>query len=542
MASPGKPTQLQSSCDVNSQAGGGLARFGRAILRAWAYLALAVLFLLAACMPNLAKVLSQSNTNTIQTSSAQTVIAQFTLSAGPTAVAVLTQAAIPPSPTPSPSEPPVQPSETPPPPPTDTPLPTFTPLPPTNPPVSTFCDQAELIGDVTVPPNSSFSAGAQFVKTWRVRNAGSCTWNSRYALVFSGGDPMGGVTTFSVPAPVSPGQIVDVSATLTAPSASGYYQSSWMLRNATQHTFGAGQNASQPLVVQIQVVQPIVWNNYSYDFAANYCSAKWQSGTGGLSCPGLNGDTNGATFVLTTPYLESGRANSYALITQPNRVANGWISGYYPYFMINTGDHFISEVGCLRDNPGCDLTFQLDYRTTSGAIRNLGGWREVYDGRTTPVDIDLSDLAGQRLQFILTVTNNGDSRSASGFWLTPSIQNLAPSQTAVLSWTRSGGRAEKCDELRVYLTSRRIGEAYAYSCRQGVHELGRISLNRDEIDQLYAWVDALSDFDGEVYRASADQPLISSISIHGKGDSDATDSEIQQINDFAAALFDAIVR
>jgi len=314
-----------------------------------------------------------------------------------------------------------------------------------------------------------------------------------------------------------------------------------MLRNASGQTFGTGIGASGPLLVQIQAVQPIAPSNYVYDFASNYCAAMWQSENGALACSGSVSDPGGAVILVANPYLETGRVNGYALLTRPNNQVNGWISGYYPYFMVNTNDHFIAVVGCLRDSPGCDLTFQLDIRISSQRIQNLGGWREVFDGRTTSIDVDLSSLAGQQVQFILTVTNNGNPTSANAFWLFPSIQNLAPSRASFFTWTREGGRSNQCDELHLFLTSRRTGEAHAFSCLQGERELGMASLNADQVNLLLGWERLFKDFNSEIYRASPNQPLISRINFTGQGNNDATDSDIQAMNDFAAEIFDSIV-
>jgi len=57
--------------------------------------------------------------------------------------------------------------------PTDTPIPT---LAPTATPTSLPCDLAKFIDDVTVPDDTSYTPGATFTKTWRIKNEGSCTW------------------------------------------------------------------------------------------------------------------------------------------------------------------------------------------------------------------------------------------------------------------------------------------------------------------------------------------------------------------------------
>ena len=54
------------------------------------------------------------------------------------------------------------------------------------------CDAASFVTDVTYPDGSLVARGSTFVKTWRVKNAGTCSWTSSYALVFISGDSMSG--------------------------------------------------------------------------------------------------------------------------------------------------------------------------------------------------------------------------------------------------------------------------------------------------------------------------------------------------------------
>ena len=92
------------------------------------------------------------------------------------------------------------------------------------------CDQAQFVKDVNIPDGSQLAPGASFTKTWRLRNAGVCTW-SGYTLVFDSGDLMGG--TAETIGSVSPGQEVDVSVNFTAPSTAGSYRSYWRIRNSS---------------------------------------------------------------------------------------------------------------------------------------------------------------------------------------------------------------------------------------------------------------------------------------------------------------------
>ncbi len=89
---------------------------------------------------------------------------------------------------------------------------------------------ATFVKDVTIADNTLVAAGTGFVKTWRLRNDGSCTWGpDGFALVFTGGDQLGGPDQVPISTSVAPGQTIDVSVNLVAPTRSGTYTSEWML-------------------------------------------------------------------------------------------------------------------------------------------------------------------------------------------------------------------------------------------------------------------------------------------------------------------------
>jgi hypothetical protein len=100
---------------------------------------------------------------------------------------------------------------------------------------------------------SMFAPGEVFIKTWRLKNRGTCAWTTDYMLVFNSGSQMGGTTAVRLPGYVAPGQTVDVSVTLIAPSSAGSYSGYWMLRNAAGTLFGTGDKANVPFYVDIKV-------------------------------------------------------------------------------------------------------------------------------------------------------------------------------------------------------------------------------------------------------------------------------------------------
>jgi hypothetical protein len=134
-------------------------------------------------------------------------------------------------------------------------LPSLTPVPATRTPVPTavsYCDWVAFVKDVSIPDGTRLSPGEMFTKTWRLQNRGTCTWTPDYDVIFYGGAQMSG-TTVHIPRYVAPGQAVDISVTLIAPSAPGHYEGYWLLRNANGGLFGTGAHADETFYVDIYV-------------------------------------------------------------------------------------------------------------------------------------------------------------------------------------------------------------------------------------------------------------------------------------------------
>ena len=147
---------------------------------------------------------------------------------------------------------------------------TFTPIPtepstPTNTPVYTPtntpipCNLASsnpATIDVTIPDYAPMAPNQVFTKTWRIRNAGSCSWNSSYLLIFDHGAGMGvtaGYTQQLTTGVVNPGQEVDLNVNLKAPAATGTYAGYWRLRNPGGAVFGISPEGGT-FMVKIVVV------------------------------------------------------------------------------------------------------------------------------------------------------------------------------------------------------------------------------------------------------------------------------------------------
>ncbi|MRS02280.1 hypothetical protein EG832_03470, partial [bacterium] len=126
------------------------------------------------------------------------------------------------------------------PPATLTPLFTSTPVTPTptrtSTPNPTPCNQATFVADVTIPENATLYAGQSFIKTWRVKNTGTCTWSSAYSLSFVSGNSFNAPSSVPFTQTVKPGETVDLSVNMISPSTTGDFTSSWMINGPSSST------------------------------------------------------------------------------------------------------------------------------------------------------------------------------------------------------------------------------------------------------------------------------------------------------------------
>ena len=116
--------------------------------------------------------------------------------------------------------------------------------------------RAAFLGDVTIPDNTVIAPGAAFVKTWRLRNDSNCAWGrgqALHSLAFLGGNQMNASTQVEIPFSVQPGQPVDLSVPLVAPSLPGTYRNEWKLKVDNGPLIGVGADGQNALYVQIVV-------------------------------------------------------------------------------------------------------------------------------------------------------------------------------------------------------------------------------------------------------------------------------------------------
>jgi hypothetical protein len=306
---------------------------------------------------------------------------------------------------------------------------TYTSVPPLPPPVSR-CDAAAFLSDVTYPDGSVVPAGSSFTKIWRVRNSGTCTWTSSYALVFVGGERFDSPSAVNMPGTVYPGQTVDLAVNLDSPTKSGSYTGYWKLRNSSGALYGVGAGDAS-LYADVRVAgYPVA----AYDFVASYCEASWRNASDNLPCPGTEGANSGFVIALASPKMENGKSIGNGLLTYPQKTNDGMITGKYPAFKVESGDRFQANIGCLEKANDCDIIYRLQYQIGDGNIRTLGQWRELYEGGSYAINMDLSSLSGQKVKFILTVLANGSSHEDFALWVNARITRLS-SQPPTATYT-----------------------------------------------------------------------------------------------------------
>ena len=111
-------------------------------------------------------------------------------------------------------------------------------------PQNASCDNMQGVADVTYPDNSVVPAGVVFIKTWSIKNLGPCTWDQNYKLIYGWG---GAGTNWNTTRPshltanVLPGETVEVSVTLKAPTTPGTYGAHFRMQNSSGYNFGPDQ-------------------------------------------------------------------------------------------------------------------------------------------------------------------------------------------------------------------------------------------------------------------------------------------------------------
>ncbi len=176
----------------------------------------------------------------------------------------------------------------------------------------------------------------------------------------------------------------------------------------------------------------------------------------------------------TTPFIEAYRASEL----------DHYIASYHS-FTLNTPNGFVNFIG------------KGDTEASSSQQRSMAAWADMVANEIT---------AG---------------RSSAGTGL-------------VIGWHREGGLAGFCDDVTIYAS----GVAAATTCKSGkAEEVGKIWLNREQIDQLYQWFDNFARFEyNPATNATADAMTIELV-FEGQGKNSASEDDQAAIASFAQDIY-----
>ena len=162
---------------------------------------------------------------------------------------------------------------------------------------------------------------------------------------------------------------------------------------------------------------------FSYSFTDNAHLATWRSGAGKLKWPMVSSSSKGAAFVRTD-----------TLYTYPEQVSHGWIQGTFGEVYSKYGETRIREIEIPRDAKFTARVGFKDGAAATGGVRVALGYVDntgsvvlfpkmdvYYDGELHPYEVDLSDLAGKKVYFVLKVEAGESGEQDWLMWVEPKI-------------------------------------------------------------------------------------------------------------------------
>ena len=119
---------------------------------------------------------------------------------------------------------------------------------PTNPPDCT--NSASFVADITIPDDTNIAGGTLFTKTWRIANNGTCVWGPDYKLTHYSEERMGAPDSVSLGI-TYPGQNLDISVNLTAPTGTGRHQANFVIKNPAGLIIKIGDDSRLWVVINV---------------------------------------------------------------------------------------------------------------------------------------------------------------------------------------------------------------------------------------------------------------------------------------------------
>ena len=107
-------------------------------------------------------------------------------------------------------------------------------------------NSAQLISE-SISAGTEFEANSQFAQTWRIRNNGTCNWDTNYYLDNINDQTLGG-SRLNLTGAIQASGEVSLTLNLVAPSSGGTYRSEWRMHDAAGRPF--------PQTFMLEIVVP----------------------------------------------------------------------------------------------------------------------------------------------------------------------------------------------------------------------------------------------------------------------------------------------
>ena len=241
----------------------------------------------------------------------------------------------------------------------------------------------------TIPDGSLMGANQNFMKTWTLRNVGTCTWSPEYSLVYIKGEQMGGTSPAPIGQSVPPGEIVQIYLPQQAPDSIGVFQGFWKLRTPAGIEFGLGKDADVAFWVKILVSADAV-NSGDQPFQGpqNLGAPSWIISFDNQSSPWYLGTNDGIDFDIDNGLLAittSKPTGDRWRVAQP-----GYLGNFFLQVKFQTGQNCEGKdgYGLLVRAPNqpnnvidsgyvfsfaCDGKYRV-YRIDNGSFEGLQNW------------------------------------------------------------------------------------------------------------------------------------------------------------------------
>jgi hypothetical protein len=157
------------------------------------------------------------------------------------------------------------------------------------------------------------------------------------------------------------------------------------------------------------------------DFIALLCNADWMNGAVHLTpCPNSSADLSaGSATAFHAPTKEFTDITILRMVPNANALFLR-----YPAYKVSAGDRFRTTLLCENSAP-CDVQFALEYYDADNKYHDsFQTWDYKTGDQPIAVDVDLSPLASQKVDFVLALRLSHqiqDSEHDNGLWIAPHI-------------------------------------------------------------------------------------------------------------------------